>query len=1014
NYLNNGLNNMIGQYNHTGQYLEGPEIYKSAFKPVHSIPSMAIDQNMLLNNINGLDLSSAIRASIDGSLDSLAYGAYSGQGFNPISTIGSQSVQFNPLIPGPSLLGYPFNPMYSMPSTSRETDRIDDEVAINSHAHNPKENEYEPLVEQPNTEEASEQQAIVESNSDENASNKKRKSVIQTIGQKRKAREIEIESDSSIDVLELPPTLENKRERREEDASKEMADIICLAEEAEDIEKNNEELVHTNKPQLSIGAEKKEKKLNHYNILLWNNKRLDNKRRTSYKGHHITVYKHHCAGFISNAPQEIIANFYQEKIKKEIEKFSSQIASLIEQNPFWYFVASRTKNINIRYKDLFGLKHLLSSKDSPRHKEMLMNLEGYYPGVVDDMIEYTRKHRPLRASQESPSSKWRETLGDIYVRKSLDLNYKMVQGQDKNSQVEEKYSLLAEALRMIQVLPEVYQDFSTIDKIFIKGTEISENPNINKKNHQVLLSLRKLVRKTAEDNKIIEDEYENIHSALESIYEKDPQKEPTVAELYKKLYMILADFYKKALVFESANYVLAGKCVIKHQRYIACKASLGLVSENSKNFVRAYDHFYSFNMNKWDVSVDVKPHYHIYYVDNTTHQLRMLCMPKYKEEGSGEEHYLHTINSIVNHIKMIYGIRIKTDVIHPFKVKKGTRKWTYIEKKDRNKTVKDLEEYKVVFYHIVENLETTKFAFAEFWSLNSLKKDTICIPLFLTPLMQSAVELGPFKKKKGYAEINPVEFKDRVADVYKFNSVYKHPKYSDVHRYYSNLYILPDEEKKGSPECYVMDYQTHRQPDNSIKVTWNVRMPRSVNEYTHYMPEKSSREKESKKKFNNFISVLESREYNKDSELEGVWLRNGSIEDKELENQAKTLHTWHASIEEVKYETRLKNLEIIKKKIKKAEEEFAIAEEKQANLIALSKRSDAMKAENEKKIANITSTKSKAKVKLEVLQKELYKAMSEKPDDEAEFIIFRNMNKSKSNLGAHNEILDALISSYNH
>ncbi|KAI5192703.1 hypothetical protein NEMIN01_2160, partial [Nematocida minor] len=107
-----------------------------------------------------------------------------------------------------------------------------------------------------------------------------------------------------------------------------------------------------------------------------------------------------------------------------------------------------------------------------------------------------------------------------------------------------------------------------------------------------------------------------------------------------------------------------------------------------------------------------------------------------------------------------------------------------------------------------------------------------------------------------------------------------------------------------------------------------------------------------------------------------------------------------------------KCIEYLRWEISKIEEKFRKAGEKWRKLGKLNKQKDTAKVRNQKKAAN--AAKSKEKIKLEALYKELlYKNVSKELDCQAEFVVFRKVNESKSILGAHNEILDVLISRYN-
>ncbi|KAI5192344.1 hypothetical protein NEMIN01_1958 [Nematocida minor] len=770
------------------------------------------------------------------------------------------------------------------------------------------------------------------------------------------------------------------------------------------------EVAQNQHPQMPKSPSKKGEKIENFNIKLWNTIRLTNKRRSNYNTHHQTVYRFNFYNFCDYMAYEIMKDSYQQKIRKSIKNFSEKIAFLIERNALWCFIAGRSTNVITKNKDLLGLQSLFKDeKDACR--KLVEGFKGYYPGVFKDMLAYMEKHKPLRAIKSFPTTVWDEKLGDIYMRKNLDLNYGVLEDQKKISQIDEKYSALAYAVHMVLALPEMHQDFFWVGIDHIQNSKIFQDSFRNKQAQQVLLSLCTLAREPSDDPTKKENEYKNIHIALQNVYAKDAQHKPTVFELYRDIYMILADFYENAAVFDSKSYVLLGKCVIKHQRYVRYEMIYGFEPDSSS--IQNYGYTYSFEIDRWDVSPDVKPHYHVFYVDNTMHQLRRVCMPIYKKDGSNEEHYLHTVDGIVEYIKKLY--EIETDIVHPFKVRKRTKEWSYIRKDERKLTAKELAAYELVFYRIDEDLEKTKFTFAEFRPFIQQSKNTIRIPLFLTRLMVDAVDLGPFVKENAHAEIDAeIELDRMVPNVYTFDSKYKKKEYSNLHKYYSNLYILPDEEKRENLDCYIMDYQASEE-GKIIKAAWSVDITKGVNVYTHCAPSEKFRGKENLGKLNHFINVIGSRKHRNDSTLQGIWLRNNNTGDRKTKSQAEKIYTWIVKDQGDKIK---KDKDEVMEKIREADKKFREADERYRKA---SEKLDALKISgNKKEIAEeagekkaASDAKSYMKRSLEALSKELDEAVSEKPDKHVELIVFQNVNSSKSSLGAHNEVLDVLISRYN-
>ncbi|KAI5189154.1 hypothetical protein NEMIN01_0320 [Nematocida minor] len=773
-----------------------------------------------------------------------------------------------------------------------------------------------------------------------------------------------------------------------------------------------------NQPQMfkerALSPKKKNIRIEHLDIELWSDVRLTNKRRESRNLHHETVYSLSSDNFDEYINSETTKYLYQESIREYIKIFSEDVTHQIDQNAVWYFIACRSTNVITKNRDLLWLDRLIKEENEDEHKKMVEKFDGYYPHVFEDMLAYVEKYKPLRVIYRCPPTEWNETLGDIYMRKDLDLNCWMVVGQDKISQVDSEYSALSYAMRMILALPEVHQDFSNINTNLIKATQIYDDASRNEQTREVLLDIHKLAEEVTCNDEKIENMCENIYSAIESIYNKNKKQELSVPELYKNIYTILADFYEKVAVIDENKYILVGKYAIKHQRYARCKTIIVLNKKDSS--IQIYGFTYSFEINTWSILPVIKSHYHVYYVDNTEKWPRRLCMPMYKNNDNDKGYYLHTIDDIVNHVKELF--RIQKDTVHPFKVRKDTKEWSYIKKDERKITVKELPKYQVVFYRIDEDLATTEFKFAEFEPLVPHIEKSITLPLFLTRQMLDAEDLGPFVKEGVHAELNLLNLKSAMTpNQYKFNKKYEKEEYSNVHGYYRNLYIPPDDEKRKTADCYIMNYQSASR-GSTIEVEWYVNMMENESAYMHCQVNEKFKEKKNSEKLNNFVSILESREHNKDSELQGIWLKNSNVTDDGLEK----IHMWRINDQEEKKSKKSK--EKIEEKLRKAEERYGKADERFNNannelkklkeIKELGKQEELerriLEIKREKSAAN--SGKSRARICLKSLQKEIYEEFSEKPDGQLEFIVFHNVNKSKSNLGAHNEILDVLISGY--
>ncbi|KAI5192117.1 hypothetical protein NEMIN01_1813 [Nematocida minor] len=841
------------------------------------------------------------------------------------------------------------------------------------------------------------QQYAAESSKEERAS-----SLMDTSAETSKGKKRKIDKADEIDVLQAfysDLQVQINKRARGNDSLKETEDLSCQQLEKESMKESKEQSTQDS-PALLYEKEK----IKEHVFRLWNSKRLKNITRKVYRSNHKTI----CIYPTSEEAmiREAKSKSQQIKLKEYIEDFFVHITPLVKKDVLWLFIAGKSPTINKRYNDLLGLRELFKDSKNRAYIKTVESLEGYYPGIIDDLIAYVKENQPMRTTLENPLTAWNQTVGDIYMQKHLDLNYCLSKEQEDLIQLEKKYHALAYAVRMIMILPEVYQDFSGITEDFIERHSTSNDPDVNQENRQILLGMHKLVgahRAKKQSKKM----YIDFYNTLKSTHMGRGIEESTAAELYREIYTLLAKFYENAeVVDKKANYILAGKCVIKSQKCMKCEMTVTMAPEDQDKRVAISR--YSLEKHSWSVAPSVNAHYHVYYVDNALGQIKMLCMPIYKEDGSEEEHYLHTVSKIVEYIKTLYGIEKYADVIHPFKVNKKSRKWSYIkEKEERNKTVKELGECELVFYHIRHSLEE-KFTFTEFRPKYLHEKGSICVPLFLTPLMRSAVELGPFTKKGHHEEIKLTDLENREPDVYDYNKKYKGKEYTDVQGYYKNLYILPDAQKKKNFSCYVMNCSSSKTSDGTVEAVWYVRVPSSVDEYTHCIVDKDHKEKRSKQKFNELVAAIESREYNKDSELQGFWLLCGDERGSISVGRMSTIYTWIVdNSQDLKNGSR-NSLKSLRLRIDHEKRRFEEAEKKQRSLGSLSTENDTEEKRLEKRVA--ISTKSDAKKKLEILCKEF----SKKPEFlETEFFVFRNANRSKSNMHAHNELLDIFIMRYN-
>ncbi|EIJ93771.1 hypothetical protein NEPAR06_1761 [Nematocida parisii] len=306
------------------------------------------------------------------------------------------------------------------------------------------------------------------------------------------------------------------------------------------------------------------------------------------------------------------------------------------------------------------------------------------------------------------------------------------------------------------------------------------------------------------------------------------------------------------------------------------------------------------NIQKNIVELSYSNHYHVQLVDNRAHRVHVIHLPFFvgKKDNVITYHYIHTIETILEYIQKIthlclYTKYTWTNNIYPFKYNRKSKTWSIItlpvENKgtkkgqnskilgknsaDMDKTIEEMDRlgFDIVFYYIQENIEKTAFVFAQFNPIgvevvNAAYKENQeeakklfngyepnvgapRIPLFLSKLTISAVHSGSYVLKSeeyetknllDYQDLVPIEFsnsldsitekKDQsltIIDILKKN---RH----EIH-YYSDFCILDKNTPYEDYDCYAMEIQQIKfEYSNIIKILWIVKKQFNIGEYTNY------------------------------------------------------------------------------------------------------------------------------------------------------------------------------------
>ncbi|KAI5167702.1 hypothetical protein NEIRO03_1986 [Nematocida sp. AWRm78] len=494
--------------------------------------------------------------------------------------------------------------------------------------------------------------------------------------------------------------------------------------------------------------------------------------------------------------------------------------------------------------------------------------------------------------------------------------------------IKEKDIYLKRRFLLILSIPEIYEDL-----FYIKYEEIELLERIAKKNSfcattkyisNLFCIIKYLYGEVHNNPNIIEESYKKI-----SIATKESLELKTDIELYKLVYKVFAYFYKYSLYLYEANLdssinnthlsvesdstysamkkytkiprnnitIYQGKGVVVVHIYRIC--NILFKYDNAEKNIRTLDKLKEKNLSfiykcKDFIELSYSHHYHVQFVDNSANRVHIIHFPFFMLNNNGtiEYHYIHTIDDIVNHIRKTFNTNTRNDQplinnVYPFKYSRKDKTWTMISmptdssKKrkladsigsEMNKTIEEMDKlgFDVVFYYIKENIKTTKFLFAQFnliseESLNTAYKEdedkakklfdgytknmhAPRIPLFLPKLTISAVYFGPYVLKSekyiidsimGHQNLVPIEFsnwldymvrkEDRKHTIIELATVYKR----EIN-YYSDFYILGINSPYEDCDCYSMELKQTKLIDNSIKISWHVKKQYDLGEYTNY------------------------------------------------------------------------------------------------------------------------------------------------------------------------------------
>ncbi|KAI5168585.1 hypothetical protein NEIRO03_2589, partial [Nematocida sp. AWRm78] len=621
---------------------------------------------------------------------------------------------------------------------------------------------------------------------------------------------------------------------------------------------------------------------------------------------------------------------------------------------FWQ--NENTKNIWILIKELgdciserlYVIADFLINAQESFHKK---KNTGFYSNILQDLVKYIINHGPFWYNYNEVNSynynakrhlKRKETIGDIWIKKRINpyyclrsmalLDEKNYKSADAGAEVDVDLEL-KKALNIILYIPEVYEDMRLISYENVKNIryllleEKNFLNNLSENRIDTMIYMTSIIDYligVAQENRSLE---RNSFSVIKNILlERKGINISDTRSIFNLVFESISLFYyystevaymeeewvdslrclndrKYMFLPADNNHYLLGADFIMYQKYIEFKIEMSELEAGGQDIrFMCKDAVF---LNK--VPLSILDHYHVQFVNNTTHSIQMIHLPIYiHQNGSNIKMlvYIHRIRDIIMHIHTMHNsnplvavepkrhvITDSSNVLHtniyPFKFNPTTKTWSIIPygSVDMNKTIKKIEDegYYVVFYLIEEDILTANYILAEFDFIKVKPdelhhKDRQCasnpeifkIPIFLSHLFISSAtisnysmenrKISYFAKERNYTDMVPLKF--TYIHVAKLDDKASENKLDDKASessedlknfkiYYPDFIIRASSSKYEDIHCYSMN--TRVGFDNDIySITWLAQIQKSINEYTIY-------------EFNN--RDIDKREHNSEKQL---------------------------------------------------------------------------------------------------------------------------------------------------
>ncbi|KAH9385623.1 uncharacterized protein NEMAJ01_0519 [Nematocida major] len=603
---------------------------------------------------------------------------------------------------------------------------------------------------------------------------------------------------------------------------------------------------------------------------------FDEKNLTEKSKAYMNMYRKKtlCDQFMSTQEQRLdvkkLSITTLEAAKKNINRAHSVGYKILQDftsnDSIWRFLIEFLGPSNNVYTDVQLLSELNNTLEFPKR-----NLIGYYFSIFADLqryIEATTPSRILVASCRSdllPKNST-QTLGDVFLSSPIP-RVQLKKTMDAYLKYEDPQKGLFGVLSILS-LPEVYCDFENIpsdvfSKVlngFIFKIKALKDPKEQKylyEKTRILWFLYSVVNKDSKMSALWKSQLFEWHN---NFVQSHSQFGNSFGIIYKKAYSAVAMFYEKCPSIstqesggndqiESPGYKVQGINVIVNQLYkkIAMSVQLNACGEFVIKKMKFVDQY-----NCWQAEPP-KLHTHIHFVDNFKQEYKMVCFPLFIQPGA-PPCPMHCARGICWFLSNLYSIPIKD--IYPMKHCKATDMWCLLHEDDMQKSMKEQLfgcDNSVVFYYISNSSPDQEYTFSVFqkqYNPRITASGRIQIPLFLSPLMQSALSLTHFVqhgKRPPYSRklseftqnyVFPSVYIPKVELFKKKREAYQRPRapfltYFGVSKYYANLYLSC---AKPTAQCHSMRLRIYmiNQGENEYIFTWCIKMCENKNVYRHY------------------------------------------------------------------------------------------------------------------------------------------------------------------------------------